>query len=181
MRVLRAALCTMMALASSGCLVLSLQPAYDSDSVVFDEALLGVWANGDDETRATIERGEWRSYKVTYTDRFATHVLQGNLTRIGDASYLDLTEVRGTDLGPFLVPVHTIVRVELHDDTLSASLLDYRWFSRAMDEKTVGRLTTAFDDRRNAIIASTTAELRAWLAHVPDEAVSAAMTFKKQR
>ena len=181
MRVLRAALCAMMAMVSSGCLVLSLQPAYDSDSVVFDEALLGAWANTDDETQATIERGEWRSYKVTYSDRFATHALQGNLTHIGDASYLDLSEVRGTDGGPFLVPVHTIVRIALRGDSLTASLLDYRWFSRAMDQKTVGRLTTAFDDRRNAIIASTTADLRAWLAHVPDGAAAAPMTFTRKK
>ena len=181
MRVLRAALCAIAVAASSGCLVLSLQPAYDAESVAFDEGLVGVWTNADDETQATIERGEWRSYKVTYTDRFASHALQGNLTRIGDASYLDLTEMRGTDAGPFLLPAHILVRVERHDDTLVASLLDYRWFSLAMEQKTIGGLTTAFDDRRNAIIASPVAELRQWLAHAPDAAVSAAMAFKKQR
>ena len=46
---------------SSGCLVLALQPAYDAESVVFDEALVGQWENADDGARATIERGEWRS------------------------------------------------------------------------------------------------------------------------
>ena len=46
------------AMASSGCLVLSLQPAYDSSSVVYDEALIGTWVNTEDETSATIERGE---------------------------------------------------------------------------------------------------------------------------
>ena len=54
------------AAASSGCLVLALQPAYDDASVVYDEALIGEWANAEDETTATIERAAWRSYKVTY-------------------------------------------------------------------------------------------------------------------
>jgi hypothetical protein len=165
--------------ASSGCLVLSLQPAYDADSVAFDDALVGLWNNTDDETQATIERGEWRSYKVTYKDRFASRALQGNLTHIGEAAYLDLTEQRGNDAGPYLVPVHGIVRLELHSDTLCASLLDYTWFSHAMEQKAIGRLTTAFDDRRNVIIASTTADLRRWLLRVPDAAVAAPMTFTR--
>jgi len=77
------------------------------------------------------------------------------------------------------VSVHGIVRIELHGDTLRASLLDYRWFSLAMEQKGVAGLTTAFDDRRNVIVASTTAELRRWLARVPDDAVTAPMTFKR--
>jgi hypothetical protein len=161
--------------------VLSLQPAYDAESVAFDETLLGVWTNADDETQATIERGEWRSYKVTYKDRFATRALQGNLTRVGDVSFLDLTELRGSDPGPLLVPVHSIVRIDVRGDTMMASLFDYPWVSRAIEQKTIGRLTTAFDDRRNAIFASPTAELRRWLARVPDAAIAAPMTFKKQR
>ena len=42
MRVVRAVVGVIAAVASSGCLVLSLQPAYDADAVAFDEALLGV-------------------------------------------------------------------------------------------------------------------------------------------
>lgn len=179
MRLLRSIVVAIAAVGSSGCLVLSLQPAYDAESVSFDEGLLGVWANTDDQTQATIERGEWRSYKVIYKDRFASHPLQGNLTRVGDATFFDLTEPRGNDPGPYLVPVHAIVRVELHGDTLVASLLDYRWFSIAMEQKTIAGLTTAFDDRRNAIIASTTADLRRWLTRPPDDAISAPMTFKR--
>ena len=172
-------LCALAALASSGCLVLSLQPAYDAESVAFDEALLGVWTNADDETQATIEQGEWRSYRVTYKDRFAARTLQANLTRVGDATFLDLTEQRGSDPGLYLLPVHGIVRIELHDDTLLASLFDYTWFSRMIEQKALVRLTAAFDDRRNAIIVSPTADLRRWLMRVPDEATVAPMTFKR--
>ena len=173
--------CAIAAIASSGCLVLSLQPVYDAESVAFDEALLGAWTNTDDQTQATIERGEWRSYKVTYRDRFASHALQGNLTRIDGATYLDLTEQRGTDPGPYLVPVHGLIRIELHGDTMEASLFDYTWFSRAMEQKMLARLATAFDDRRNAVIVATTADLRRWLAHVPDDAIAAPMTFKREQ
>lgn len=169
------------AVASSGCLVLSLQPAYDAESLRFNQSLLGVWTNTDDETQATIERGEWRSYKVAYKDRFSTRALQGNLTAIGSATFLDLTELRGTDAGPFLVPAHMIVQIESSGDTLEASLIDYAWMSRAMDQNTLGRLTVAFDDRRNAVISSPTAELRRWLARVPEGGLATPMTFKRNR
>jgi hypothetical protein len=169
------------ALASSGCLVLSLQPAYDAESVAFDESLLGVWTNTDDQTQATIERGEWRSYKVTYKDRFATRALQGNLTRIAGATFLDLTEQRGSDAPPFFVPVHGIIRIEMNGDMLTATVLDYGWFARALERKALERLAAAFDDRRNVVIVSPTTDMRRWLTRVPDEAVAAPMTFQRSR
>ena len=91
-------------LLTSSCVVVSLQPVYDDSSVVFDQALVGNWVNAEEETSVAIERAEWRSYKVAYTDRFATRNFHGNLTRIGDATWLDLTEVRGEEGGPFLLP-----------------------------------------------------------------------------
>jgi hypothetical protein len=166
--------------ASSGCLVLALQPAYDDASVVYDEALIGVWANTEDQTSATIERAEWRSYKVTYADRFATRTFNGNLTKIGTSTFLDLTEVRGADAGPYLLPVHGVFRVTVTGDLLSAAPLDYGWFTRAATQKAIGRLAAGFDDRRNVVIASSTIELRRWLTQAPDGRFSAPMTFKRK-
>jgi hypothetical protein len=165
---------------SSGCLVLALQPAYDAGSVVFDEALIGRWANTDDGTKATVERGEWRSYKITYIDRSATRSFQGNLTRLDSATFLDLTEMRGADPGPYLVPVHGLFRVTIEGDRLSAAMLDYAWFTRAVLQKRLGTLSTAIDDRRNAVITAPTSDLRRWLAHAPDEAFAAPITFVRQ-
>jgi hypothetical protein len=167
------------ALLSSGCLVLSLQPAYDDASVVFDPALVGTWMNAEDETSATIERGEWRSYKIAYTDRFSTRHFHGNLTKTGALAWLDLTEPRGTDDGPFLLPVHAVFRVSVAGDVLSVASLDYGWFTRAIDKKTTGRLIATFDDRRNVVISSSTADLRRWLAAAPDVAVSTPIVYKR--
>ena len=166
---------------SSGCLVLSLQPAYDAESVAFTDALVGTWINAEDQTRATIDRGEWRSYKVTYTDRFASRALQGNLTAIGGVSFLDLTEQRGADPGPFLVPVHGVFRIDVAGDTLTVTPFDYNWFARALTDRTLVRLAAAFDDRRNALVVSSTADFRRWLARTPQDAFAAPMTFARQR
>jgi hypothetical protein len=164
---------------SSGCLVVSLQPAYDDKSVLFDEALVGKWTNVEDRTTAAIERAEWRSYKIVFTGGSTVFTFQGNLTAIGAATFLDLTQLRGSDPGPYLVPVHGIYRVALKDNTLIAAALDYGWYMRAMNAHTLGGLTASFDDRRNVAIASSTDGLRAWLAKAPDEAFAAPATYTR--
>jgi hypothetical protein len=179
MRVAILALVTV-SLASSGCLVVSLQPAYDDQSVVFDEALLGQWENAEDGERATIERGEWRSYRITYVDRTATRTFHGNLTKVGMTLLLDVTEVRGTDPGPLLVPVHCLVRVAVAGDTLTAARLDYDRFMRARTQKTMGFPSSAIDDRRNAVITVPTSDLRRWLLKIPADAFAAPATFTRR-
>ncbi|HYM23548.1 MAG TPA: hypothetical protein VEU08_10075 [Vicinamibacterales bacterium] len=178
---MRRAAIVLAAVLSSGCLVLSLQPAYDDQSVAFDESLLGTWTDAEDQLQATVERGEWRSYRITYVDHSTTKTFQGNLTRIGATLYLDLTESRGEDPGPYLIPVHGLYRLEINGNTLTAARLDYGWFTRAMQQKTLARLNVSFDDRRNAVIAATTADLRRWLAKPPAGAdvLAAPMTFER--
>jgi hypothetical protein len=177
---MRVAALIVAAACSNACLVVSLQPAYDDESIVFEERLIGSWENVDDGTAATIDRGEWRSYKIVYTDRSARTTFQGNLTKIGDWLVLDLTQSRGLDAGPYLVPVHGIYRIRLTGDMLSASAPDYGWFTRAMAARKLGRLALALDSRRNITIAAPTSELRAWLSHAPDEAFTAAMIFTRR-
>jgi hypothetical protein len=179
-RLARVLIAVATALVSSGCLVVSLQPAYDAASVVFDEALVGRWANAADETSAVIEAAQWRAYKIAYTDRFTTLTFHANLTKVGAATYLDLTQVRGADAGPYLVPVHGVVRVAVAGPALTVTPLDYNWFMEAAGTAPIRSLATALDDRRNVVVASTTAELRRWLAQPPANAFSAPMTFTRR-
>jgi hypothetical protein len=179
---MRGALLVLLAVAfvSDGCLVVSLQPAYDDRSLTFDEALVGQWENADDGAHATIERGEWRSYRITYSDRSTTQSFQGNLTALGAATYLDLTQLRGEDPGPFLMPVHGVVRIIVKDDRLFASLLDYDRFMKAIAQRTLGVLKAAVDDRRNVVIASPTSELRRWLMMPAIDAFAPPATFTRK-
>jgi hypothetical protein len=179
--VCRARLAVMLAVAvaSGGCFVVTLSPAYDDQSIVFDDALIGRWDNAEDRTSVVIDRAEWRSYKLTYTDRSTTYAFQGNLTTIDGEQFLDLTRPRGSDAGPLLMQVHAVYRVRRGADRLTAAAIDYGWVTRAMNEKRLGRLLAAIDDRRNAVIAARTEDLRAWLAKAPPDAFAAAMTFKR--
>jgi hypothetical protein len=166
---------------SQGCLVLSLQPVYDDASLVFEEALLGRWENADDQMQLVIERGEWRSYRIAFTERGATRNLNGNLSSIGDKRtlFMDVTEMRGVDPGPYLLPVHGLFRVTVDAGELTAAPLDFDWFMQAALEKRRGLPALALDDRRNVIVAAPTAEFRRWLARAPAVAFAAPMTFKR--
>jgi len=177
----RSAAAAAAAILSCGCLVVSLQPAYDDQSIAFEDALVGRWENADDRASVAIERAEWRSYKLTYTDRSATYLLHGNLTSIDGVLYLDVTQPRGSDPGPYLIPVHGIYRITVEADVLTAAPLDPAWFTNAVKTKALGRLGAAIDDRRNVAIVSPTDELRAWLAKAPDEAFGVAATYRRMR
>jgi hypothetical protein len=171
---------SLLALAASGCLVVSLQPAYDPPSVVFDRALVGRWENAADQTSAVIEAAQWRAYKVAYTDRFTTLTFHANLTKAGASTFLDLTQVRGVDAGPYLVPVHGIVRVAVAGNTLTATPLDYNWFMQGAIASPIRGLATALDDRRNVVLSSPTADLRRWLPRAPAAAFGAPVTFTRK-
>jgi len=135
--------------------------------VVFDEALVGVWEDTADGYKATIERGEWRSYKVTFTDRFSTRSFQGNLTKLGGTSFLDVTEMRGTDPGPYLVPVHGIRAPHPRPRYADGGAAGLRLAHAGDDRQSLGRPAAAMDDRRNASSRRPTSELRRWLLRAP--------------
>jgi len=65
-----------------------------------------------DGYKATIERGECILQGHIHR-RFSTRSFQGISRKLGGTSFLDVTEMRGTDPGPYLVPVHGIVRLTL--------------------------------------------------------------------
>jgi hypothetical protein len=147
-----------------GCLVLSLNPGYDDDTIAWDPDLLGVWQDAEDNASITIERGEWRSYKVHYVHPIETGDLTAYLTAIGDERYLDLMPMRGEDRGSFLIPVHAMLRVRLQGDRLELSPLSYDWFvDRFRDTRGIPGLRLSLDQKENALIVSPTERLRAWL------------------
>lgn len=150
--------------AAPGCLVLSLNPAYDQDSIAWESDLIGNWQDAEDNAALAIERGEWRSYNVHYVHPIETGDLTAYLTAIGDERYLDLMPMRGEDHGSFLIPVHALLRVRLQGDTLELAPLSYDWFSHRLREAPgVAGLRVSMDQKDNALIVSPTSRLRTWL------------------
>lgn len=157
-------------LLSPACLVLSLNPSYEDDTIGWDPSLLGSWHDTEDRSSMEIERGEWKSYRIRYAHPIESGTLTGYLTAIGDDRFLDVMPARGEDRGSFLIPVHAVMRMQLAGDRLELTPLSYDWISdRVRSRVRIPGLHVTLDQKENALLASGTAELRAWLRRQPRE------------
>jgi hypothetical protein len=158
-------------LLSSGCLVLSLEPAYDEESLGWDPDLIGAWHDADDNASLKIEMAEWRSYRLHYEHPSEKGDVTGFLTIVGDEHFLDVMPARGEDRGSFLLPVHAVLRVDLNGDELMLTPLSYDWFADRLrkERPPVAGLSAVFDQKQNALIVSPTARLRAWIRAQPKD------------
>jgi hypothetical protein len=171
------------AYASAGCLVLSLNPAYDDLTIAWDPRLLGVWQSPDDKSSVRIERGEWQSYRVRYEHPIETGDLTGYLTIVGNERYLDVMPARGQDHGSFLIPAHAVLRVRLEGDNLELTPLSYDWFADRIKAGTpIVGLNATLDQKENALIVSASGRFRDWLRSQPltAQAFGAAATFVRK-
>lgn len=167
---LRALAVAALAMCTSACLVVSLHPAYDDESIAWDEALIGAWIDKDDNSSMEIEASDWRSYRIKYVHPIETGTLTGHLTTIGNDRFLDLMPVKGEDRGSFLVPIHVMLRIRLDGDSLQLTPLAYRWFhERVKSRAGVAGLNLVEDQKQNAVISAPTSRLRTWLRLQPAE------------
>jgi hypothetical protein len=149
---------------SAGCLVLSVNPAYDDSSIGWDPSLVGNWVDADDNTTLQIERSEWKSYRIHYVHPSENGDLTGYLTFVGDDRYLDVMPARGQDRGSFLIPVHVVLRVRVDGDRLELTALSYDWFvERLRAARPIAGLSVALDQKQNVLMLSPVDRLRDWL------------------
>ena len=152
----------MAALLSAGCLVGSLHPVYDDDTIVFDEGLVGSWANTESEISVVVTRGEWRSYHVAYTDRFGTTKFTGHLARLGPARFLNVRPEDGLERPAFLVVTNGMVQVEIEPTRLRVREPEYGVVLTRLNAGKLG-LEAATDLKQNVVITVATPTLRGWL------------------
>lgn len=161
----RAILVLTIGLASQACLVVTMQPAFDDESIVVDDRIVGAWRSEDDETRVTIARDEWRSYRIEYAHPIETGVLTGYLSSIGGTVYMDVMPARGRDHGAFVVPMHAVVRLKILEDRMELTPLAYDAFLDAARTRAPRPgLAFVMDQKQYAVVSASTAELRRWLA-----------------
>ncbi len=172
----------LVALTAPGCLVLGLDRFYDEASIVFDERLLGTWKNADDNVTVTVEKSDWRAFRIQYVHTIDTRVLTAYLFKVREAYFLDLSPLRGEDPGPFLLPAHTVVRLVFGAGEIRISPLDFDWFSRALEAKTLpAELRASLGERNQVVLAADRNALVRWLAARPenDPAFGDAAIFRK--
>ena len=169
-------------LASPGCIVVAIQHFYDETALTFDERLIGAWADTDDHVTVTVERGEWRSYRITYDHPTEKGVLTGFLFKSNGQLYLDLMPIRGVDQGSFTVPAHALVRIGV-GAAVTVSPLRFAWFDAQLAGHALPALLgAARGERSQLVLGATSAALGKWLAAraAADPAFGPDATFKKQ-
>jgi hypothetical protein len=161
-RVLRLGLWALSVLFSSACLVSSLHPVYQDETIVFDEALLGEWENRETEMTASISKGEWRSYQIAFTDRFGTTKFTGHLTTIGAARFLNVMPDDALEKPPFVVATNGFMQIEIDSARVRVREPDY---GAVLKRAAAGKLgvDTATDLKQNVIITAPSSQLRTWL------------------
>ena len=157
-------------LLSTGCLVLSLQPIYDEHTIEFDETLLGTWVDPAGGATVTFDQGAWNAYRVTLRERAKASVFTAYRTRIGGATFLDLSPEAGVETAALLIPAHMIVRIKTSATQIKSRSLDYDWFMDASEARRLGPLSFAIDGKHNVVLTSATRALRDWLAAHLDQA-----------
>jgi hypothetical protein len=159
----RALIVPSIALCFAGCLVSSLHPIYDDDSIVFDEALVGTWANRESEVTVAVTRGEWKSYHIAYTDRFGTTRFTGHLTTLGNVRFLNVRPEDGIERSAFLLVTNGILQVEIDPARVRVRELDHATVLKGLRAGTL-KVAAATDVRQNVLITAGTAAVRTWLA-----------------
>jgi hypothetical protein len=159
------------ALPSSGCVVLGLDRFYDELSIAFDERLLGTWRSTDDDVTVTVERSDWRAYRVKYEQTIEQGTLTAYLFKSGEQLFLDLTPARGQDFGAFVLPMHAVLRVGIEADRITVSPLSYDWFDSGLRRGTLeAGLGAARAERDQILLSAGRLTLESWLASLAADA-----------
>jgi len=117
--------------------VLTLNTLFKDSETILDPALLGTWGEG--KTFMMFERGDRKTYRLTYRDGTKVSVLVAELGCLDGQEFLDIYPVdkegdraENEAYAPW-VPMHTVMRVQVDDDELVLDSLDEDWVQKQVD------------------------------------------------
>ena len=131
---------------------LTLHPLFTEEAVVFDPALVGIWATKDNEQIVIFKQWGEKTYDLTYVITYANDEIgswqyTGHTTTLGSYSYLDVYRDEQlpyeSKLGdkPFLrvlanrLPTHIFFRIEIDNDLLKIAYLNSEWLEKTVRER----------------------------------------------
>jgi hypothetical protein len=129
------------ALIVAGC-VPSLNPLYTEKDLIFEPALVGVWAESDDakETWAFEKSGD-KGYKLVYAADGKAGEFDARLLKLGDTMFLDLypddvglKEINRNDFyKAHLIPAHTFAKVTQIEPVLQMAFFNPDWLNKLLE------------------------------------------------
>jgi hypothetical protein len=115
----------------TGC-VPSLHPFFTDEKIIFKDALLGAWISDSGEKCLFAKSGE-DHYQFLHIDNSAAS-FEARLTELDGAMFLDLYP-QASDYDPGLhLPVHTLARLTIEEDTISIALMMDDWLRQSIDQ-----------------------------------------------
>lgn len=147
MRGMRSLVATGLALALSGCIVVSVNPPYEAGGkeLTFDAALLGAWQSEDGKCTYTFAKaekpGDEKAYDLVMTReddqeepiRFDVHLVQ-----LGHALFADLCPPESPltqAYGAYLIRTHSFFRLWVKEDVLELGVLGSDAFCKMVEAK----------------------------------------------
>jgi hypothetical protein len=162
----------------SSCWILSFQPLYFEDDLLFDVDLLGVWENQDEDgdvERWTFLRGKNDSYRLLLTDNKGFEgEFEARLLRLDNLLYLDLLPSEPDEGNEFYyahtVPFHSFLRIEKPGIELKLRAMDYDWLDTRLKD---GRISIGHARRKDGfILTAPTEKLQEFITEYTDEVFS---------
>ena len=115
-----------------GCIP-SLNPLFTEDNLIFEEKLLGTWAEDDSRETWQFKKGSddpnSKFYEMTYTDSDGKGVFFAGLGKIDDMIFLNIyphePELQANDFYKFhILRVHTFMKIEQIEPTLKMAMMN---------------------------------------------------------
>lgn len=163
-------------LALSGCkAVYSAHPLSTSEDAVEEPALEGAWTTGEnDDTELCVQRSDGHAYSLIVSEPSSkiTQVFQINLVRLNHELFADMVfqkqvvDRTEAELPLGTIPNHVIVKLDIADDDLAYSALDYGTIQNLDKE---GYPPLQFLDEGDVVLLTTsTGDLRQYLSVYAD-------------
>ncbi len=122
----------LLALFTTGCVVVSLNPLFTTSEISFDPALVGTWVPFSEKVesaeRWTFREGGSKDYDLTISRANSDPPikLEAYLLRLEKYSFLDIGG-RGDGSQTMTIPVHMFARIWVDKDALMLAELDSSW------------------------------------------------------
>jgi hypothetical protein len=160
------------ALLLAGCLVTSVYPFYTAKDVVFDAALTGNWTNSTDaQERWEFAATDTNGYRVTYSNKDSTNVMQATLFKLQGNLFLDLfnAEIKD-DVQPPPIPSHFLLRMNQIKPSVKMAPMNYDWLTKLVSENPksvrhhwLGEEKEKDRDKQRLVLTADTAELQKFI------------------
>jgi hypothetical protein len=119
----------------AGCVVTSIYPFYTARDVVFDAALVGVWAEAGSTNAVTenwkFERSGTNAYKFTVSEKDKSTAYDARLFKLKGKLFLDcFPRERQGDF----VPPHYLLKVTRIEPQFEYAIMNYKWLGELLEK-----------------------------------------------